>query len=163
MRMLGTLVLGAGLVALPTTIAWADCTPMELSAISGTWVMQFADLDGSGGPSRGDKRVGEVGLQDADGNAVGKVYWVATAHEVGDDGKPSEFRAEHVLVFQDGALFTSDMQEPAVGWESGDTVMAPHTQWQIVGGTGAYAGAQGTEEVRAANGKFDVSLNLSCE
>jgi len=65
MRMLGTLVLGAGLVALPTTIAWADCTPMELSAISGTWVMQFTDLDGSGGPSRGDKRVGEVGLQDA--------------------------------------------------------------------------------------------------
>lgn len=72
MRAIGPLVLGAVALALPGAGAWADCAPMTVQSIPGTLAINFADLDGSGGPSVGDKRSGEYGLADADGKTVGR-------------------------------------------------------------------------------------------
>ncbi len=163
MRAIGTLVLAASLI-LPGAGAWAACAPMTLKSIPGTLAISFADLDGSGGPNVGDKRIGDYGLADADGKTVGKVYWVITVLAVGADGKPSSTDEEGIYVFADGAVFVTKVDEPVGDYEqNGPTVLAPVTRHRIYGGTEAYAGASGTAEITVDGKDVTYKLDLACK
>lgn len=48
-------------------------------------------------------------------------------------------------------------------WEE-TTAATPFAEWQVVGGTGAHAGATGTAEMRVTNSNvLEVWLELACE
>jgi hypothetical protein len=163
MRTVGVALLAA-LPTLTGTVAWAGCGPMTLQSVPGTYQLIFSDLDGSGGPTAGDKRTGENALSDADGTPVGTLYWVNTVRAVAADGTPSASEAEAIFAFQDGAVFVTGLHQPAAVFDREDTtVLAPVSQYRIHSGTGAYAGAGGTVEVTADGTDFAYAFDLVCE
>lgn len=164
MRMMGTLVVGAGLVVLAGASAQADCGPMVLTSIPDTRMVAFADLDGSGGTSPGDKRSGEYALAGADGAPAGKIYWTATPTAVDDAGKATSMESHTVIVLEDGALFGGTVAQPAAAHDdTGPTVMATGHQPVIHGGTGAYAGARGTIAITVDGVDFTYEVDIACE
>lgn len=147
--------------------SWAACEPFTAPSPWETREMNFGDMDGDGAVSVGDKRVGERALTDADGNEIGKRYWVATVEEVTADGKAQLMSVENTNVFDDGAIFaTYGHRDSEVQFDTAEetTLTRRSHTFAIVGGTGAYAGARGTVEFTPDDdGNNEYRFNLSCE
>lgn len=164
MSLIKGMAVGALLAVLFAGGASAACGPMVLLNVPSTIQLSFADLDESGKPSHGDKRVGEVHLTDGDGNHVGNYYWVATVHAVDSAGETTHMRADTFFVLDDGTIFNSVIHEPAVSLDNLDTTVVPEvTERVITGGTGAYAGAKGTIDVTRDGMQFVFQLNMTCD
>lgn len=164
MRTMGTLITGTALLVAPAAMAWADCAPMTVQSVPETRDVHFADLDASGGPSRGDKRVGEYGRRTPDGTTVGKIYWAATVNEVDADQKPTGLQADMVLVFDDGALFMTNAKGPAERFANTQATVVPsRADLLVVGGTGAYATASGTATATFDKLDFEFVIDMACE
>jgi len=157
----------AGCAALATLLSVASvaaCGPITVQSIPDTREAHFVDKDGSGGASLGDMRSGVISLQDADGKPVGSEYWLATVDAVDAAGKPSSYDEVQVFVLADGALFTSSKNEPPASFEQPEsTIVMTGDRRQVVGGTGAYAGASGTMEATVDGLDFTFRFDVTCE
>ncbi len=163
--MRGLFVTAAAVLVASGAGAWADCKPMQLESIPGSREAYFNDLDGSGGPSVGDKRGGTRQLHAGDGTPVGTQYWVNTVSKIGADGTPEAFAVDIIFTFDDGALFVAETHPPSgEKVETPESVVIPRsTTWTVHGGTGAYAGASGTLDLTIADGEAEYRFDIGCE
>ncbi|MEO1223001.1 MAG: hypothetical protein AAFX92_02150 [Pseudomonadota bacterium] len=140
------------------------CERLELLSTDDHREVHFVDFDGDG-PSIGDRRLGHRRLVDADGNVRADRMWTVTVHEVDDAGEPTMTASESVTAFPDGNVFSRiENRDPA----NVDDHTTPHSSAQrppqeIIGGTGAYAGATGTVEViRGDDNHMTFIFDLDC-
>ena len=140
------------------------CERLELLSTNEDREVHFVDFDGDG-PSIGDRRIGHRRLVDQDGTVVADRMWTVTVHEVNDAGEPTVTVSESVTAFPDGAVFSMiDNRDPA----NVDDPTTRHSNAQrppqeIIGGTGAYAGATGTVEViRGDDNLMTFIFDLDC-
>ncbi len=153
--------------ALAVTLAAGDaaaaCDPLAMQSIPGTREAHFVDRDGSGGASLGDTRNGEIALQSG-GKPLGKEYWLATVRAVDAEGKPTDYDEVQVFVFDDGALFTATSLALSTSFETTGTIIVPTgSERQVVGGTGAYAGARGMLKTTVDGVDFTFRFDVTCE
>lgn len=140
------------------------CERLELLSTDDDREVHFVDFDGDG-PSIGDRRIGHRRLVDQDGTVVADRMWTVTVHDVNDAGEPTVTTSESVTAFPDGAVFSMiDNRDPT----NVDDPTTRHSNAQrppreIIGGTGAYAGATGTVEViRGDDNLMTFIFDLDC-
>jgi hypothetical protein len=144
-KFIGAALLAAVLTFPGTAIAQdGKCQPFDAHS-SGEFRERYSqDLDGDGALSKGDKRIGHRVLQDAQGNKIGDRYYATTTLVVDADGKEIDRVTETVNVFGDGVIFATKQR-----------VAGKDLPSSIIGGTGIFAGAQGSVTVER-KGKANV-------
>jgi hypothetical protein len=120
------------------------CQPFDAHSSGEFRERHSQDLDGDGALSKGDKRIGHRVLQDAQGNKIGDRYYATTTLVVDANDKEIDRVTETVNVFGEGAIFATKQR-----------VSGKDLPSNIIGGTGIYAGAQGTVTVER-DGKANV-------
>ncbi|MEM6462124.1 MAG: hypothetical protein AAF724_09435 [Pseudomonadota bacterium] len=136
--------------------AFAECAPFTLTSDSTTRTVDHFDA-GHGGP--GDLRIGSR-LVKLDGQPKGETHWVGVLLGSGEDA-PVLFN--RVWRLDDGEIHAShvtnvvsppaDTSEPSIA--GSDAV--------IIGGTGSYAGANGTVSVDLESTSVTYIFEIECE
>jgi hypothetical protein len=166
---LATAIAAAASMTLPPA-ASAACEPFVAYAPSEQRDAHYADF-GDEGPSVGDKLVGRRGINDADGNPLGVLYWFSEVHAVDAEGKANSQTLDSVAVLDDGVIFGSVSPTHPV-----DVARVPEKvgsgfpssgmiTYDIVGGMDAYADVRGTIAVEADGDSGDLAyhFDVTCE
>lgn len=155
------------MMVLPGTAALADCKKFD--AYSGEPNKRHHnDVDGSGGPSAGDKRFSVRTLTDDHGKPIGAVHFIATLHTVDDDGKVKGFTGDAVFTFDNGTVFTTSEWAPPLnaGFHANERISGKEgvlDQWTVIGGTGAYLDASGMlKRLSKPDGQYDYVFDITC-
>lgn len=153
----------AASAAMPSS-ALAECAPFVAHSPFDQREIHYVD-QGEKGPSVGDKTVGRRGLVDADGKPLAGNHWITHMLEVDDDGVAVRVYQNSVAVFEDGVIFSAgetSYRNPVSALKEKNSYGVDTTVTrEIIGGTGAYAGATGT--VTVATGDTDVfQFDITC-
>lgn len=169
MRTHRTLVCCIALTALAvgSAPAFADCQPFEALVSGNASERIFVDIDKSGAPSSGDKRLVAGDLADLDGNPIGVQYVVGNMVEGEESGRLGATVIDHIFVLNDGVIFAAGAQAPPPGvalhdtsklaFNAGDVV-----QRAILGGTGAYSGARAGLAMTRTERGLELDFDLTC-
>lgn len=153
-------------LALSTGTAFAQgeraCEAMTLYSPEDHREAHFVDL-GDAGLSVGDRRIGHRGVFDEAGNRVAERVWSTTVIELNDEGEAALTVVEHMTVFDDGVLFVTFGNRMASDTANPDNTHLPsNTTHSILGGSGAFSGAQGTMDLLREGDDFTYVFNLEC-
>lgn len=140
------------------------CKPFTVVSDGSDRTVKFVDVGGDG-PGPGDKRIGRRGLADQAGKPVGYYRWVITVlNQPGEDGKPGESFEDNVIVLDDGYVgFRRVLKTANPAQEAGKVSWAAAQPGFITGGTGAYAGAEGTVILSVEDKKVTMEFDIDCD
>jgi len=165
MRLFATTIAAATSMAMPFS-ASAACDPFVVYGPGEQREAYYVDL-GEEGPNVGDMLIGRRGLQDADGNPLGAIHWHDNVQALDANGVATSIDSHIVLVLDDGVIFSvGDISIPSqVASHSERNGFAPSAvvTWDIVGGTGAYAGTRGTITAEAEGDDNLIRVDLTCD
>ena len=153
-------------------IAFGDgasaCEPFGVSAPVEGREFRYVDMNKNQVVDAGDKRIGRDTLYDDTGNQIGRVFGVETFFAVDGQGVVTNWKVDQVYAFTDGAIFAFGQ------FDTPHNVLAnslaalkqskPHSQKaQIIGGTGAYTGADGAVDFAFVEGNGSFKFDVDCD
>lgn len=131
------------------SVSWAHalsddayCSPITLKGSSKDRKVSYVDA-GEKGLSAGDMRIGSRSLLDETGTIVGKMRWIATVMEPGEEGAAGITTATRYFELPKGTVFAISLQRIDNPFANAGAPSIGRANAAITGGTGAYEEATG--------------------
>lgn len=139
------------------------CEPFVAYGAGESRSVAYVDIGGSG-LSQGDMRLGGRRLADAEGSPLGAYSWILTLLEPPDENGLGGVEIEAYLELADGLVMLQTLSRNIGRLDDVDAVVVqPPLEFAIVGGTGAYAGAEGTTRLILVGADAVFVVDVSCD
>lgn len=155
-------VLGFALVA-PINQSALACEPFVAYGAGDSRSVAYIDV-GEAGLSQGDMRLGGRRLVDDEGQPIGAYSWVLTLQEPPDEDGRGAVSINAYLELADGQVMLQTLARNTGQLDDVDAVVVrPPIEFAIVGGTGVYAGAEGTTRLILAGADAVFVTDIYCD
>ncbi len=129
-----------------------DCVLFDIYSSGEGRLNQDIDTDGNGTLSAGDREIGYRVLTDANGKKIGERHFVALVTGVDGAGKETARNTDVIVSLEGGALYLLKQK-----------VDGKNLNALILGGTGRFTGATGTEATSADGQKNVYHYRVNCK
>jgi len=169
MKIWHAIVAAAALGFVSNGVALAACESFIANIPIDARHFEYADINGDGKVDPGDMMVGRDTLYDKDGKEIGRLFATVVINEIDDTGRATKFADTQIYSLPGGGFFAFaevdrgrvDVRE-LTSESFKDNNLKP-TTLRIIGGTGAYAGADGTAVMSFVDGVGTIEANVSCK